>query len=379
MQIKVETDKRINIYAIWSDKQIILCKEHKRSSHFHNKDWIVLWPSTNRENRMLKKEIPIQSTDFLLSQKGYEYLKTIIDKKQVMKNCYIAEVEYVEINGNKEILWENLRDKNEFVLWDIHSGPLKYFKSKLKHYLAFYRVYKLPEDIFPDIISDNIVKNKNGKMPGHNSKKLTENISGNIINSVNKFVPIMDDNEYNRRKQQIINIIKGKPGGRIPPLPGPSKEEFENAINKLNEKGLKSNDAEIKTLRRTEQDYLRNQLFEGKKYFECGICGNRYPVSFLVAAHIKKRSECTFEEQNDKSIVMPMCNFGCDELYEKGYISVKEGSVIQIKEEPMTPLIQDYIDTIEGKNCEYWNESTYKYFNWHSENSKKEGKGLYVQ
>ena len=56
MQIKVETDKRINIYAIWSGKQIILCKGHKKSSHFPNKDWIVLWPSTNRENKMFKKE-----------------------------------------------------------------------------------------------------------------------------------------------------------------------------------------------------------------------------------------------------------------------------------------------------------------------------------
>lgn len=147
--------------------------------------------------------------------------------------------------------------------------------------------------------------------------------------------------------------------------PSVSKEEFENAIDKLNEKDVKSNDAEIKALRRTEQGYLRSQLFEGKEEFECGICRNRYPVLFLVAAHIKKRSECTLEEQNDKSIVMPMCKFGCDELYENGYISVKEGKVMQIKEEPITPSAQRYINEIERTRCVYWNENTSEYFNWH--------------
>ena len=77
-------------------------------------------------------------------------------------------------------------------------------------------------------------------------------------------------------------------------------------------------------------------------------------------------SDLMLEEQKDKSIVMPMCKFGCDELYENGYISVKDGSVIQIKKEPMTLEMEDYIKMIDGKNCKYWNKSTSKYFNWHS-------------
>jgi hypothetical protein len=146
-------------------------------------------------------------------------------------------------------------------------------------------------------------------------------------------------------------------------LPTVSEVDFENAVNDL--ENLESLDTEGKAKRRVEQSFLRNQLFEGNIYAECGICNKEYPVSFLVAAHIKKRSVCTLEEKKDKSIVMPMCGFGCDELYENGYISVQESKVVQIKEEPITPLVQGYIDTIEGNECKYWNENTFEYFNWH--------------
>ena len=60
----------------------------------------------------------------------------------------------------------------------------------------------------------------------------------------------------------------------------------------------------------------------------CCIYNKKYPVSFLVAAHIKKRAECTLDEKKDfLNIVAPMCKMGCDELYEKGYIGVVDGSV----------------------------------------------------
>ena len=55
-------------------------------------------------------------------------------------------------------------------------------------------------------------------------------------------------------------------------------------------------------------------------------------MSCLVAAHIKKRAACSLEEKKDyKSIVMPMCSFGCDYLYERGYIAVSDGKIIDLK------------------------------------------------
>jgi hypothetical protein len=70
---------------------------------------------------------------------------------------------------------------------------------------------------------------------------------------------------------------------------------------------------------RTEQSYLRHVNFKYQKYVDCGICHREFPISFLVAAHVKKRSECSDEERRDyKHITMPMCKFCCDDLYEKG-------------------------------------------------------------
>jgi predicted restriction endonuclease len=43
----------------------------------------------------------------------------------------------------------------------------------------------------------------------------------------------------------------------------------------------------------------------------------------LVAAHIKRRSWCTDSEKRDiENIGMLNCKFGCDELYERGFVSV---------------------------------------------------------
>jgi len=60
-----------------------------------------------------------------------------------------------------------------------------------------------------------------------------------------------------------------------------------------------------------------------------------------------------------------MCKFGCDELYEKGYIGVKDGSVIQIKDNELTDNLQSYIDSIVDNSCSSWNDNTKHYFDWH--------------
>ena len=36
---------------------------------------------------------------------------------------------------------------------------------------------------------------------------------------------------------------------------------------------------------------------------------------------IKKRALCSLEERKDPNIVMPMCIYGCDALFEQGYIN----------------------------------------------------------
>ena len=66
---------------------------------------------------------------------------------------------------------------------------------------------------------------------------------------------------------------------------------------------------------------------------------------------------------------MPMCVFGCERLYENGYISVKNGSIEVIKESN-TLTVQSYLDRIKRRPCSKFNNHTKKYFDWHYQSNK---------
>ena len=91
--------------------------------------------------------------------------------------------------------------------------------------------------------------------------------------------------------------------------------------------GLGRTDESQEVKIRNEQAILREWLFEGHTRCSCAICGEEYPISALVAAHKKKRAECTEVERVDPFIVMPLCLFGCDFLYEERHVIVDEGTV----------------------------------------------------
>lgn len=124
-------------------------------------------------------------------------------------------------------------------------------------------------------------------------------------------------------------------------------------------------DTEQKVLARTEQAFLRKILFKNKRRATCCVCCHKYPIEFLVAAHIKKRSRCTEEKRNFRHIVAPMCKFGCDDLYEKGYIGVVEGKVSIFRYPIDCPTVQERLDRLEGLDCLAWREETSPYFRWH--------------
>lgn len=143
-----------------------------------------------------------------------------------------------------------------------------------------------------------------------------------------------------------------------------SKEEYVKAVTEPNLDDPLERNSLVKA--RTEQGYLRSYLFNGKKVDKCGICERAFPVNFLVAAHIKKRAECTDEEKRDyKNIVIPMCKFGCDELYEKGFFGISEGKVAVNKNKFKTKSIEIFLGAIENRRCSHWNDLTKKYFEWH--------------
>ncbi|MGN7352371.1 MULTISPECIES: HNH endonuclease [unclassified Paenibacillus] len=147
-------------------------------------------------------------------------------------------------------------------------------------------------------------------------------------------------------------------------LPDVSPEEYEEEVLLFEDHD--SLDTHRTGKGRKEQPFLRKQLFKNKKVGSCGICGNQYPVDLLVAAHIKKRSKCSREERLDyKNIVIPMCKFGCDDLFEKGYIIVVDGKVLRNSKKFYTPHLLEKVVQIENKECRHWNENTQVYFDWH--------------
>tara|TARA_B110000027_G_C15934632_1_gene218470 strand:+ start:17 stop:610 length:594 start_codon:yes stop_codon:yes gene_type:complete len=122
---------------------------------------------------------------------------------------------------------------------------------------------------------------------------------------------------------------------------------------------------EFTSKRRLEQGYLRKKLFKSRTSSICSCCGKEYPISMLWCSHIKKRSKCNDNEKRDYNVVIPMCRFGCDELFEKGYISVNsDGKIIQLKKSNNSNVL-NYINNLNKLDCIGFNKLNSKYFEWH--------------
>ena len=143
-----------------------------------------------------------------------------------------------------------------------------------------------------------------------------------------------------------------------------SREEYEKEVERLIEGEL---DKKSQGTSRKEQSYLRKILFKGRKTAKCGICGNEFPVELLVTAHIKKRAECSKPERLDvNNIVTPMCKLGCDDLYEKGYILIRDGIIMKNYKKLMCPIVHDYLDKMDNTLCISYNNDNEKYFDYHN-------------
>jgi hypothetical protein len=127
-------------------------------------------------------------------------------------------------------------------------------------------------------------------------------------------------------------------------------------------------DATAATTRRLEQSYLRSYILPGSTG-TCALCGRRMESVFLVAAHIKRRADCTLEEKNDlPAVAMPACKFGCDELYERGLIWVDATG--RLKKAPNLPVgvaLRYWQEHLRGRSVGVWESSprSRRYFEAH--------------
>ncbi len=103
--------------------------------------------------------------------------------------------------------------------------------------------------------------------------------------------------------------------------------KYDDFRKKLIAISIDGTDRDQESIMRKEQAILRAWLFDGKNTEICAICNSEYSVSSLVTAHKKKRANCAEYERTDPNIVMPLCYYGCDYIYEKGYIYIKDGEV----------------------------------------------------
>lgn len=165
--------------------------------------------------------------------------------------------------------------------------------------------------------------------------------------------------------ERLITYFKLRSGVYYPAVTVDEYRKVIDANQVLDKKG--------QITQRTEQSFLRNFLFKKKFSEKCSICQKDYPIQFLVASHIKQRSECSDEEKRDfENIVVPMCKFGCDELFERGYIFVNDdGRIDRNPRKNLTKAVEAYISQFEKTECCGWKKETARYFKWHKEKNLK--------
>lgn len=136
---------------------------------------------------------------------------------------------------------------------------------------------------------------------------------------------------------------------------------FDNIEALLNEVDETDEKAIVKI--RKEQNILRHGLFKGHKTAECAICRRVFPVEMLCCSHIKKRCLCSEDERKDLNVVVPMCKFGCDDLFEKGFIGVDDGKVVVLKYS-RNETVDTYLNTLKDKTVDAYNDNNKNYFEY---------------
>lgn len=150
-------------------------------------------------------------------------------------------------------------------------------------------------------------------------------------------------------------------GGAQPSQKQNIYEQFRQRLLKASSDGT-DGASEITT--RREHYILKEWLFKGKISERCAICNKTYSVKSLVTAHKKRRADCAENERTDPYIVMPLCSFGCDYLYEKGLVYIDNG-IIQALDVTNVEYFdeQSTINHLIGKAVEQrWLKGSESYF-----------------
>ena len=115
---------------------------------------------------------------------------------------------------------------------------------------------------------------------------------------------------------------------------------------------------------RKEQAMGRKRLLRGKIEGTCQLCRRLMRSEFLIAAHIKRRSECEDHEKRDlDGVMMLACKFGCDYLFEVGFIGVDSG-ILKVSSALQDEVALKYVELLKNTQINVSERQT-RYFEWH--------------
>lgn len=180
-------------------------------------------------------------------------------------------------------------------------------------------------------------------------------------------IAIVQSSEFEKllehgRPASLRDRVAGQP---IEWLVAPAQRAFQRAAAIQG-----SLDREHSSKGRVEQSYLRAKLFGNAEEATCCLCGRRFPLSLMIAGHIKPRSECSRRERLDaENIVFGACLLGCDALYERGLVSVGAKGKIHVSSPATTTRgLATFLRGLKRRRCAAWRESNADYFEWHLTN-----------
>lgn len=110
---------------------------------------------------------------------------------------------------------------------------------------------------------------------------------------------------------------------------------------------------------RVEQPALRRRLLAGRSAAPCGLCGETFPAEYLVAAHIKRRADCTERERADPNVAMLACLFGCDAAFERGDLWVTDAGLIVVHP---TSTVSGRLAWLDGRRAPAFQSDNRRYF-----------------
>ncbi len=141
--------------------------------------------------------------------------------------------------------------------------------------------------------------------------------------------------------------------------------EFVGRLHETVLADLSHTDAPTAGLRRLEQHLLRTGLLKGEATGICRLCGIELPAHLLVASHIKPRNLCNRQERLNKHIATLMCLLGCDALYERGYLRVKDDGAVYRFNESGGNSLRSYLQRYDGKKIIFRDLDELEFFRFH--------------